>query len=304
MNRRGIIVLTGVGCIIGVIAWQWPSPSSPRVESGRPPPTMNEAVSAPGGSGPLNSREEKSKSNPGGKAPETRAEVKKGSAQQAPTPLASTGNAVTAPGKQMASGAATNQVEAIPRGSASIQQGSQFAPRALVERNTALFFAAVKVDDETRQRLIQVEVDHSLEFQDITELSRAQGLSDAEINKLRDEAFKKYREKIAEVLGPEQGNYFITLENSAMFGPIAENFADRCAAQGEALTPAAMAAIRINLAENLRSPRINTPPRTFESIQNQAFNSAAKVLTAGQLEVFKQLWSERPFPKPGDMPSR
>lgn len=174
--------------------------------------------------------------------------------------------------------------------------GSKLVPRrdALLRQRrdlgAALFFQATPVDDATRSNLLQA----------ISKYENAI-LQDPMVSLPENEAYKNFKQEVCDALGAERGHYFIKLRADSLFVPIAEDLAARCAADGDPTPPSAIAAITMTLAENLHDPLYPRPllmrPDGVPLSEYQAYKDAAKVLTPRQMNVFKQLWAEHPYPK-------
>jgi hypothetical protein len=171
--------------------------------------------------------------------------------------------------------------------------------RQWAERETNLFFKAEKLDEGTREQIVQLVEDRNHESYEIGKDGFFQGMSEEEITRLRAEVANRYREKLIDIIGEEQIARYFKLESATLFAPIAEDLAARCEAQGEPLAPAVVVDIALNLSKNLPHPRAPAAPVLPNGVpvnEFMAFKEAAKVLTPGQLLVFKKLWAERPYP--------
>ncbi len=171
--------------------------------------------------------------------------------------------------------------------------------RQQAERETKLFFNAAKLDESTREQMLQLVEDRNRESYEILKTGPAQGMSQEEITRLRAEVADKFRTQITDIVGEEQSARYFELQNAARFAPIAEDFAARCEVQGEPVAPSVIADIALNLSINLPHPKAPAAPVLPNGVpvnEFEAFKEAAKVLTPGQLLAFKKLWAERPYP--------
>ena len=138
---------------------------------------------------------------------------------------------------------------------------------------------------------------------EISQLGHEKGLSTSEIALLKREPTQKYIQDIYDLLGKEEGQYFLDSSYAAMFSPITDDFATRCAAAGTPVNPRVRNDIAINFSKNLRNPAVlaNHPKLPDGSLlaDRNAVQQASGILTAAQLTIFKQVLAERPYPKPG-----
>jgi hypothetical protein len=193
----------------------------------------------------------------------------------------------------------TPEVLNSSRSAASNARSSAATP---AENGLKLFFEAYEVDPTTRDRLVQATVIHRQEDIDIKKAAGYGGWNNPEVSKSRDESYHRFEQEVLATLGPETGGYFIDLSSATMFLPVADDLSARCAARGEPIDAYTKGAIAINLSQNLTNPDYPQPkvlmPNGVEIHEHQALESAEKVLTAHQLELFKELWNEHPYPKP------
>ena len=160
-----------------------------------------------------------------------------------------------------------------------------------------LFFKISPVDAEKQHQVERIVVDHELEDWDVVRVGRAHGLTMAEISTLRDEALSRFHQAVVDILGPDQGQNFLALNRASQFVPLAEEFAARCAALGEPLAPAAVGAAAIIFSKNLSNPAYPVRPGASSTLEEEAMKEARKSLSAAQLEAFRKMWAERPYPK-------
>lgn len=133
---------------------------------------------------------------------------------------------------------------------------------------------------------------------DATRDALGQAIADYERDPSNKEGFDRFRQGNLERLGAERGEAFNALFFAAPYLPVAEDFAARCAAQGEAPSPATLTAIAITL-RRLPDPEYTAAPRRPDGTlvaEELAMTEAAKVLTPGQLRIFKEVWAEKPYP--------
>ncbi len=168
--------------------------------------------------------------------------------------------------------------------------------------DTDLFFKTVPLEATMRDNLVARLARLYQANADLLDASRAQGLSHADASKLRAELTKGYQTDVIAQLGDQQGRYFLELTGAARFVPIAEDFAARCAAQGEPLSLSTLAAVAINLSKNIQDPSLPQStakaPHGLPFMESEAIKAATPILTPQQLEIFKTLWSEHPYPRP------
>lgn len=175
--------------------------------------------------------------------------------------------------------------------------------RQSLEQKLALYFQVADSDSATREKLLQIETAAQMEWDEISRLGRENGLSTRAIAQLRRESQQIHTQEIYDLLGQEAGQYFLDSRYATMFSPITDDFAARCAAAGVPVSPSVRNDIAINFSKNLRNPAIlaGYPKLPDGSLlaDRDAVQRASAVLNPAQLTIFKQILSERPYPKPG-----
>lgn len=161
-----------------------------------------------------------------------------------------------------------------------------------------LFFQISPVDAAKQDELVRIAADHYLEDRDVRRVGREQGLTMADISALRHETLHRFDQAVIDSLGPEQGQNFIALYGASQFVPLAEEFAARCAALGEPLPPTAVGATAIIFSKKLSNPAFPFTPAVLSTLDEEAMKEARKTLSAVQLEAFRKMLAERPYPKP------
>lgn len=181
--------------------------------------------------------------------------------------------------------------------------------RANTESRASMYFRVRNVDPEVMDRVLQLTTEAYTEDAALNAEGAKTGINRDEVRAQRDVAFDKYKQELSGILGQEEADYFVSLYLSASFVPLAQTFAEQCAAQGTPLAPKDVAAIAIDLRKYLSNPEYPladiTTPDGVPMNEAMAMSEAKKVLTPAQLELFKKYWSTHPYPKldPGKPPS-
>jgi len=194
---------------------------------------------------------------------------------------------------------ANSQVQGF---SATATSGQQM--RQVAEQTYAPFFDARSVDPATREKVIDATVAFQSALRESISRMLTSGGTPADIAPQRAEASARYQKQISELLGPDGVEALNQFGYMQPFVPIAQDFASRCASQGTPLTAANTMTVASIFSQNLVDPSYTPPtqataqnlPQYLQGREAAAFAQAEKVLTPRQMEIFKRMWAEHPWP--------
>jgi len=158
------------------------------------------------------------------------------------------------------------------------------------------FFEATKLDAATRSRFLAVVDNHDLSVEEITELSKREGLSHEQAGALILENSRDTDAKLKSVLGEKNFAALNEYTGMLVFRPLAVDTATRCVTNGVAMSPSTVEALTAAIfhcessALFIRSRRIMTDEeyRQATMADHYAVDAARPVLTAEQLRFFQQ----------------
>lgn len=201
-------------------------------------------------------------------------------------------------GAQMANISTRNNFVHAQRDS---KKGTQGPVNRNIQQSVSLYFKVKNTDLPARDEVLRLVSDVEAEQLAILKESVHQGLGGTEASALRSAAMDRFQKGIIGTLGEQDGEYFLDLFGASPFVPLAEDFARTCSDRGIPIDPSTVAAITLDLKRNLQNPAFPHPDlRTSAGIpvnESKAFEQARTLLTPPQMELFKQYWATRPFPK-------
>ena len=168
---------------------------------------------------------------------------------------------------------------------------------ALSKSYKRFFEVAGITDPNIQDKVILILADEQQRLREIVKENRTQGVTKhatqfAEENKATNA-------QLSELLGAENSSAIVDFRNSIPYRPIAEETAARAAVAGVSLSPAvvdelASALKKLALPVYISStPVSQTQYAAVTARDNQAIAAAEKILTPGQLAVFKIAMAER-----------